>query len=159
MRIWKLTEHLLIITIASIVLFHPIASRANTAIPLGDWVYITTDKYQYARTRNANKTDFGIVCSQACTFVISPAVICESKKDINVWMIGQGGVKIKIESTCMQHEGQSALVLKNYDEILKAVNRNSQLDFLLNLDAKGNSQMSFNLLGWGDVKRFIKTSK
>lgn len=157
MRLWTWIQHLSVVTLTSLLLLLTLTiSEANTFIPLGDWVYTQNDVYRYARTRNIHQLEFGIICRNKCQFVITPALICEAKKQVSGWMIQQNGVSKKIETTCVEQEGKNALLLENYDEILSSVNSNSELHFLLNFDIRNNSLMSFNLLGWSDVKKMLK---
>lgn len=157
MRLCTWTQHSSVVSLISLLfLLTAGIPRADTVIPLGDWVYMQSDAYRYARTRNIHNLEFGIICRNKCQFVITPALVCETKKQVSGWMIQQNGVSKKIETVCIEQEGGNALLLKNYDEILSSVNSNSELHFLLNFDVRNNSLMSFNLLGWNDVRKMLK---
>jgi hypothetical protein len=146
-------NNLLFILISiNLILFAQSAS-AKKILPLGDWVYIDNESYKYARTRNIHKLEFGVLCDRKCTFIITPALICNKAKTISGWMIEQTGVSIRIDSRCVEFNGNNVLKLENYDAIWKTILSNNEVHFIFNFDVQKNSLMTFNLYGSGDVKK------
>lgn len=137
----KLAISLLIINI----LITPNKAVAEEMI-FDEWIYVSTEKFSKASTKNEAGSEFGIICADKCFYYINSGITCLNNKKYLVMMSTEHIAKA-LNMNCVLRSENYFQILDEFNDVKLATDKSQNISFISSLENGTISASFFGLKG------------